>query len=121
VSGPGRGCFVAFDPGVVGSVCLLVVVIRHWFLDARLTAPGGAVVVLVPGNCVRLSTARRTARRALTSTFSAAALAAASVRMIRSVVGSTAPAVWIRREVTPVKVIALAGAHWWRIATISDR
>jgi hypothetical protein len=41
--------------------------------------------------------------------------------MIRSVVGSTAPAVWIRRDVTPVKVIALASAHWWRIATISDR
>jgi len=77
--------------------------------------------VLVPGACVRLSTARRTARRALTSTFPGAALTAASVPVIRSVVGSTAPAAWNRRLVTAIQVIALANAHSWRIAIISHR
>ena len=88
--------------------------------------PRNAVVVLVTGNCVRLSTARCGARRALTRTFSASAAAcparSASVPVIRSVVRSTAPGVWIRRLVTAIWVIALAsGPHPLRTATTSHR
>ena len=89
----------------------------------RVPVPRNAVVVLVTGNCIRLSTARSTARRALTSPFSAPATACpAGAPVIRSVVGTSPPAVRIRCLVTAIRVIAPASRpHSRRNANTSHR